>query len=193
VGEAGRNRRSDAFQVRSSPARKRDRLRGAVLRPWRNRLRGPKITGADIVDGSLGAADLSVAAAFGSENASNPLSHVDTVLSSATVNLARTSTLIVFGQSDGSATCVTPDTGENVCQVEVGLYLDGSPIPNSAGTGVGLFPNEFVRFDGTPMFGIVRNVAAGTHTVSVGVGTRSGDDVSVSFRGERVSAISIPE
>jgi hypothetical protein len=43
------------------------------------------------------------------------------------------------------------------------------------------------------MFGIVRNVAAGTHTVSVGVGTRSGDDVSVSFRGERVSAISIPE
>jgi hypothetical protein len=153
----------------------------------------PKITGADIVDGSLGAADLSVAAAFGSENASNPLSHVDTVLSSATVNLARTSTLIVFGQSDGSPTCVTPDTGENVCQVEVGLYLDGSPIPNSAGTGVGLFPNEFVRFDGTPMFGIVRNVAAGTHTVSVGVGTRSGDDVSVSFRGERVSAISIPE
>lgn len=152
------------------------------------------LTGVDIKNGSLGASDISVAASFGSENAGTPMPHVETVLAHADITLARPSTLVVFGQSDGSASCRTPAPGENVCQIVPGLYLDGNPIPDSAGAGLGLFPTDPSHFfDELSMFGVVHNVPAGTHTISTGVGSNSGDDLSVGFRGERVAAIAIPD
>ena len=151
------------------------------------------VTGADIQNGSLSAADTSIAAAFASNNADNPLPHVAEVLASANVTLARRSTLVVLGHSNGLVVCGEPAPESTLCQVNVGLYLDGNPIPASAGESAGLFPSDGKSFEELTLFATVTNVAAGAHAVSIAVGTADGDSVLVGFQGERVAAIAIPD
>jgi hypothetical protein len=151
------------------------------------------LTGADILNGSLTGADTGIAAAFGSNNADDPLPHVAEVLTSANITVARESTLVVFGHSDGLVVCAQPAPDSTLCQVNVGLFLDGNPIPASAGESAGLFPSDGKSFEELTLFATVPHVSAGVHAVSIAVGTADGDSVLVGFKGERVAAIAIPE
>lgn len=150
------------------------------------------LTGADILNGSLGGADTGVVAAFGSNNATNPLPHVAQVSASTTVTVARPSTLVVFGHTNGLVICGAPAPPNTTCQITTGLYLDGNPIPASA-RGFGLLPGDGKSFEEQSVFGLVTNVAPGVHTVSIAVGTTDGDQVQVGFQGERVAVIAVPE
>jgi hypothetical protein len=152
----------DALEAHTPRAREHGRLhRAAVaLGGGTTAYAAAKLTGADIVDesltgadiqnGSLSAADISIAAAFGSNNADNPLPHVAEVLASANITLARRSTLVVLGHSDGLVVCGEPAPDSTLCQVNVGLYLDGNPIPASAGNRLACSRRKVSRSRNSP-------------------------------------------
>jgi hypothetical protein len=72
--------------------------------------------------------------------------------------------VLVFGQETLIVKC--PNLATASCSFSAGLYFDGNPVPDS-GLNTNLAIAEQLTFK-PDLFGLVKNVAAGTHTVTVG-------------------------
>ena len=104
--------------------------------------------------------------------------------SSFSLTTTRSGTLYVSGRA--RATSTTTNTCPGVESPVWGLYVDGTPVPNSGYTGM-----ESTTYDTLTLFGVLPGVTAGAHTVSIRVGCSSNSTPGAGTYGDYNSAVSI--
>jgi hypothetical protein len=96
-------------------------------------------------------------------------------LSTTTLTTPAAGSVFAFGHGNVNVSCPA-DSGFN-CDFELGLYIDGQPVPGSG--RFLLVPNNTVPEEIVELFGVATGVPAGTHHITIAYNGNSPNPASV--------------
>ncbi len=140
-------------------------------------------TGPQGATGTTGAAGFTEASIDG-EAQTDPAASNAQPTSSFSLTTTRAGRLFVIGRARVNSTNTSTCPGAE--SPVWGLYVDGTPVPNSGYQGL-----EATTYDTLTLFGVMPSVAAGAHTVSIRIGCSSNSTPTAATYGDYNSAVSI--